>query len=207
MDLKVRWLNFCNQLKAKKAEEIWNWIETRYSEPHRHYHNLTHLEHCFQELDRVRAQPPEIELAIWFHDIIYDTHALDNEEKSGLLVEQAIDLMSLPNGYKYFTVPLILASKTHQGDAATSMFLDIDLSILGQPQEIYDQYEQNIRKEYKWVPWSAYCEGRSKVLQKFLDQEHIYKTKEFQEKCEDLAKINLHRALKSLTEKVEQFTN
>lgn len=206
MELKERWLNLCAKLKAQNAEEIWTWIEGRYSEPHRFYHNLTHLEHCFREYDADESKKSDVvELAIWFHDIIYETARADNEERSADLAEKAIDLMGLVNGYKYFTVPLILATKSHAKDSEAARFLDIDLSILGQSRQVYAKYENDIRKEYEWVPLLAFCDGRSRILSKFLAQDSIYQTEEFQEKYEALAKFNLRYALDLLESQKFEF--
>jgi hypothetical protein len=58
---------------------VWQTVEKRYTEPHRFYHNLDHLDHCLGELDAAREKIGELdaarekieefdatELAIWF---------------------------------------------------------------------------------------------------------------------------------------------
>ncbi len=57
-------------------------LMARYSEPHRHYHTLQHLEEClslFASLRDLAAHPAELEIALWFHDAIYDVKRDDNE--------------------------------------------------------------------------------------------------------------------------------
>lgn len=59
-----------------------------YSEPHRHYHNFHHIADSLAEFDRARhlaREPLAVELAIWFHDTVYDTRAGNNEEQSAEL--------------------------------------------------------------------------------------------------------------------------
>ena len=56
-----------------------------YSSPDRAYHNLAHIQACLSEFEAVRSlasNPTAMQTAIWFHDVIYDTHAHDNEERS-----------------------------------------------------------------------------------------------------------------------------
>ena len=77
---------------------------TRYSEPQRHYHNPRHVDECLQEFDLVRApaaSPVALELAIWFHDAIYDTRRSDNEARSAAWArttagERVADLVLAP---------------------------------------------------------------------------------------------------------------
>lgn len=71
-------------------DSIFCW----YSKPSRVYHTLPHIVHCFLEFDSVKhflKNPEAVELAIWFHDIVYET-SLElypfNEERSvGFLLE------------------------------------------------------------------------------------------------------------------------
>ena len=58
----------------------------RYSEPHRKYHTLEHLDACRRNFALVRDQathPSEVELALWFHDAIYEIPARGNERRAG----------------------------------------------------------------------------------------------------------------------------
>lgn len=60
------------------------------SESHRHYHNCLHIAGCPHEFDQVRklaADALAVELAIWFHDAVYDPLAADNEECSAELAK------------------------------------------------------------------------------------------------------------------------
>lgn len=66
-------------------EELWNEIDSAYK--NRYYHNLEHLKFMLNELDDIKykftiKQINDIELAIFYHDIVYEFDAVDNEEKS-----------------------------------------------------------------------------------------------------------------------------
>src|SRR4051812_45275984 len=57
----------------------------RYADPRRAYHNQQHLLECIEELDRVAHlsdAPADVEIALWFHDAVYDPKRTDNESMS-----------------------------------------------------------------------------------------------------------------------------
>ncbi|AOP33158.1 hypothetical protein A0128_04390 [Leptospira tipperaryensis] len=80
----------------------------------------------------------------------------------------------------------------------TNLFLDADLSILGEEWDLYSGYCKNIRKEYSIYSDSDYRVGRGKVLKYFIDMDRIYKTDYFFERYEKRAKENLRTELKNL---------
>ena len=64
---------------------LYDALVARYSEPHRRYHTLQHLAECFAAFDEIAhlaEHPADVELALWFHDAIYDTRRSDNEQRS-----------------------------------------------------------------------------------------------------------------------------
>src|SRR5262245_47509972 len=66
-------------------------LANRYEEPHRAYHNLRHLRHVLETIDQLRglvSDVTSVELAAWFHDVIYDPRGKENEEQSALYAER-----------------------------------------------------------------------------------------------------------------------
>ena len=52
-----------------------------YREPRRYYHTFDHIRHCLAMLDQCRAllrHPDAVELAVWFHDVIFEPGKPDN---------------------------------------------------------------------------------------------------------------------------------
>ena len=174
---------------------VFHDLNTRYAEPHRHYHNLKHICAVFAEFSAARQlcpHPNEVELAIWFHDAIYDPKAKDNEEQSANLCADAVLRGGAPGEIVDRTVALILATKhtALPSGVDAAVLVDADLSILGQPPSDFDAYEINIRKEYAWVDDDAFRKGRAAVLQSFLDRPRIFTTEHFAQLYESrLAKI------------------
>lgn len=61
------------------AAHAWSVLCQRYTEPHRHYHTLNHVHAMLGALDGIAGsigldfgRLDLIEMAIWFHDIVYD---------------------------------------------------------------------------------------------------------------------------------------
>ncbi|MEM9054827.1 MAG: hypothetical protein AAGB16_05830, partial [Pseudomonadota bacterium] len=80
----------------------------------------------------------------------------------------------------------------------TELFLDIDLSVLGAREDVFDVYEKNIRKEYAFVPELLYRRARGGILQGFLARERLYFSDLFQARWETPARANLKRSIDKL---------
>ncbi|PBB68291.1 hypothetical protein CK228_13845 [Mesorhizobium sp. WSM4312] len=174
----------------------------------RHYHNLAHIEAMLALAGDYRAllsDPEAVEAAIWFHDAIYDSKAKDNEARSAALAAQKLASRTDPERLDRIGA-MILATATHQlpgfdDDAATrdaSLFLDMDLSILGAAPDAFDAYERAVRREYGWVEEPVWRTGRGAVLKDFLARAHIFLTEEFRQRFEPQARLNMARSLEAL---------
>ena len=199
-----RWQSLWRELGASDSDdELFRRLVACYSEPHRKYHTMQHLEECFAHLESLRSfaeHAGEVELALWFHDAIYNTKRKDNEERSaewardsarsaGLRVDQASRIHNLVLTTMHNVVPV-------GRDAA--VLVDVDLGILGSDAARFDEYELQVREEYSWVPGPLYRAGRRKILQEFANREHIYSTEYFREKYEARARDNIARSLARL---------
>ena len=147
-----RWQDMWRQLGTSGSDDLlFNRLVECYAEPHRRYHTMQHLQECFAHLERVRSfaeHAGEVELALWFHDAIYDTRKNDNEERSaewardsaiaaGLSTDQASRIYQLVMATLHNAVPV-------GSDAA--VLVDIDLAILGAEVERFDEYEIQVRE-------------------------------------------------------------
>jgi len=204
LDALPRWCKLWQQVGASSAPEpLFKQIVAAYSEPHRAYHTLAHLEDCLITWEAARSlahQPNTVELAIYFHDVIYDPRASDNEERSAALAVQWLQCGQVPQSLVEAVRQLILATK-HQStpkDEDTALLVDIDLAILGSPIAEFDRYETNIRYEYSWVPEAIYREKRASLLKQFLDRSPLFQTDFFHHQYEQQARYNLHRSLQRL---------
>jgi len=184
-------------------QSYWLEIKKQYETVERHYHNLTHLKNILEELNEIRTEINDWEtilFSVFYHDIIYDARAQDNEEQSAQLAKERLTILQLPKSKTDLIVNQIIATKQHQKstNSDTNYFLDADLSILGKDWEQYKSYYQNIRKEYAIYSDDVYSQGRKKALTHFLTFETIFNTTHFKLKYENQARLNIENELNSL---------
>ena len=183
--------------------ELGHELMSAYNEPGRYYHNFEHLAGClavFRRFRHLACRPHEIEIALWFHDAVYDTRRDDNESRSAdwataYLGERGAEETAIAR-----IAGMIRATKHHEaGEADTALMLDVDLSILGMPPDVFTEYDAAIRREFEWVPEAQYREGRLRVLSGFLARDRIFRTDAIFENYESQARSNLAQAIEALS--------
>jgi predicted metal-dependent HD superfamily phosphohydrolase len=200
---KARWLRLMQALGLRAEEESYAALLAAYSEKHRHYHTVEHIDHCLHELDReigLANEAAEVELAIWFHDAVYNPHRSDNEEKSAELASELLQRHRVESERIARVHAHIMATR-HEAPATmpdSHLVVDIDLSIFGASEETYARFEENVRKEYRWVPSIIFRRKRAAILQSFLDRRNVYSTMPFRARYEAQARRNLASAIAAL---------
>src|SRR6478735_9180828 len=103
--LQQRWVRLMGGwgVTPVDAYPVFDRLVAAYSEPHRHYHTLEHLAEVFRVVGRLGGGPA-VELAVWFHDAVYDPRSADNE---GLSADLVADWLA-PSGVP----PAVLARAT-----------------------------------------------------------------------------------------------
>ncbi|WP_144392201.1 HD domain-containing protein [Pleionea sediminis] len=183
--------------------ETYQQLVNAYNQSHRFYHTKEHISAMLRHVDLISEKlerPFLVELAIWFHDAIYKPFSKTNERDSA---QWLTDFMKSNNASKDFidySFQLIMAT-THNGDLSENdekYLVDIDLSIFGSSEEVYREYELNVRKEYRWIPWFLFKKNRRKLLESFSNTDFFYNTEYFRSKYEKTARKNLLMAIKRL---------
>jgi predicted metal-dependent HD superfamily phosphohydrolase len=200
----IRWRATWHGLGVASADEdLYRVLADRYAEPHRHYHTMQHLDECFARLDEARDLAEhihEVELALWFHDVVYATRNQDNEEQSAAWARTAVGAAGLADAVGERVRALILATK-HDAEPTTAdaaLLIDVDLAILGAPPERFDKYERQVGEEYSWVPGFMFRRKRREILEAFLARPRVYNTERFRARYESTARANLARSIAQL---------
>jgi predicted metal-dependent HD superfamily phosphohydrolase len=192
-------------LGVHPSHDVFPDLAAAYSAPQRHYHDASHIDACLAQCrthSDLAEHPAEVEVALWFHDAIYDTHRDDNEERSAAWARQYLERERADDARIARVHGLIIATRhlTPAVDSDQALLLDVDLGILGQPRDVFDAYDAAIRREYDWLSRSRWIEGRKAVLEQFLSRPRIYSTAPFYAQFEARARRNIAVAIDRLND-------
>ena len=87
-ELAARWQRLTAPfvLDVGLREGQFQALAAAYQAPSRHYHTLQHVDNLLKRLDATVLQDaPVVELAVWFHDAVYNAFKSDNEARSAAL--------------------------------------------------------------------------------------------------------------------------
>ncbi len=76
------------------ASKAFPQLVAIYSSPSLYYQTLQHIDYVLSIIDVLQIYVQDLaslQLAAWFHDIVYDTHVRDKEEKSA---DYAVDMLN-----------------------------------------------------------------------------------------------------------------
>jgi pantetheine-phosphate adenylyltransferase len=147
---------------------IWGW-----QEPHRFYHTEVHLAFLTSEIEKLfqgkkinAGERKTLLMVAFFHDVIYDPTAFDNEEQSAnlflALTQSRQDTQEIHK--------IILETKNHQSTSPLSeLFIGLDLQVLthSTATQLLD-YEKKIRKEFQYADYAVYKKVRINFLENFI---------------------------------------
>lgn len=174
-------------------------LTTRYSEPHRHFHNLNHI--SLMLTSAPESLSAEQIAAIWFHDAVYRPGSPTNEEDSAELARQTYDLNCSNKKLNIDIIcQIILDTKTHTPSCTESALVcDLDMAVLGSEYLDYSNYTKAIRREYSGtMSEQAFNEGRKPFLESLLLQKYIFHTAWARGKFERWSRYNIKNELSSI---------
>ena len=96
------------------ADRAFEDVCKHYAEPDRHYHTLEHVRQVLETVDVLGSHARNlnaVKLAAWLHDVIYDSRASDNEERSADYAERLCEHLCVPDGSRIAF--LILKTKSN----------------------------------------------------------------------------------------------
>ena len=187
-----------HQLEAKFLTLI-----NAYNEPQRFYHTLAHIDHCLNQFDQVSDllhEPDAVEFSIWYHDMIYQPGAVDNEQRSADTFKRETDSL-FPKQFCNVVNSLIMATlhnKPEILDHDTHYMVDIDLSGFALPWPEFIRDGENIRREMQSQTDAVFNASQKTFYQYLLNRPRIYFSDYFYDNYEVKARENIKDKLETL---------
>ncbi|MET0898298.1 MAG: metal-dependent phosphohydrolase [Mycobacterium sp.] len=174
-----------------------------WAEPHRRYHDLSHLRGVLDSVEELAAYADDVDavrLGAWYHDAVYAGRP-DDEERSAQLAEADLTALAVPAALVAEVARLVRMTIGHDpapGDRNAEVLSDADLAVLALPPEQYRRNSGLIRQEYGHVPEDAFRAGRAKVIESLLAGPDLFRTPVGREQWEAAARANMNAELASL---------
>lgn len=176
-----------------------------YNEPHRHYHNMTHINTLISRFEKIPAcdlgfslggdGPQMMADVIWFHDCYYDPYSPGlNERMSANIYRSVVDSGTRRVSSTADAVEdIILATADHLtthnfadrhwasstqevGVRVAELFMDLDLHMFAYTGLQAVDINRRIRDEYYRTSDEEFNIGRGEFLLKLLERKKIFYT-------------------------------
>lgn len=201
-DLKLVFTGLVTQYAdiGKLFDSYWKEIVEAYSSEQRHYHNLHHLHYVYSRLEECPQKPVDREallFCLFYHDIVYNIRATDNEERSANIAVLRMEGVGAKKQSIELCKQHILATRTHEatGSPDSDLFCDADIAILGEVPERFAEYCRRVRLEYLGVADEEYNGGRARELESLNNRKELFHTEYFRNRYEDTARKNLEKEI------------
>jgi predicted metal-dependent HD superfamily phosphohydrolase len=199
-----RWEALLRELGVAHETDTFSRLQSAYAQKHRAYHTSRHIDEClalFDEMKHLAERAAEVEYALWFHDAIYEPMSKSNEERSAKWAAEFGEHVGMTSEAVARVRAHIMATRhvALPADDDSKLVVDIDLAILGATPARYDEFERDVRREYRWVPGFMYRSKRAAILQSFLDRPRIYHAEAAFGRFESKARKNMLGAIQTLT--------
>ena len=178
----------------------------RHREKHRRYHGVDHVVWVLRHVDELVAEesvddPAAIAAAAFYHDAVYEPAYPANERASARLARRDLDELGWDGDRVGRVSEMIEATATHvaPADVDTAVLIDADLAVLAAEPAAYQDYVEGVRSEYRNLDDAEWADGRSDVLQGFLDRDVIFTTGTGRARWEARARANIAAELASLS--------
>jgi predicted metal-dependent HD superfamily phosphohydrolase len=205
--LAPAWLELAHRVGARgDVAGVGAALFRRWTEPHRGYHDLAHLDEVLTRVDLLAGEadrPDTVRLAAWFHDAVYDPTATDNEDRSADLATTALGNLALDADLVEDVARLVRLTTTHQvaaDDRDGAVLCDADLAVLAATAVRYESYVEGVRREYAHLDDETFARGRAAVLRSLLDRPVLFRTAFGRQEWEDAARANAGAELARLTQ-------
>ncbi|MGD7731506.1 HD domain-containing protein [Propionibacteriaceae bacterium G57] len=174
------------------VEALGRDLLTRWHEPHRHYHGITHLAAGLGALAELGGDPLEV-VAFWWHDAVHHNDKPTDEQQSAQLARTA--LAGLLDSTDIDEVArLVLLTINHDpapDDGRGARMCDADLALLAADPDQYLAHVAQLRRERPDVAELAWQRDRIAATGALLNRPQLFWTPTGRRLWESPARRNL----------------
>lgn len=153
-----------------------------YSTPVRSYHSINfHIKYMLREFDKIKRETSNfskewnsLEMAIWFHDLVYG-----DEDQSARIAYYLLQNVNFLNSQLIYSIIIDTKYRVLSTTPEGKLLCDLDLAFLCSSDQYFYESELRIRREFKEVPFSLYKEKRKDKIKEIWDRGFIYQTSFF----------------------------
>jgi predicted metal-dependent HD superfamily phosphohydrolase len=212
LEIRVAWERHLG--RTAPANGWFERVVALHRSPGRHYHGVRHVQWVVRRVGALHERVvsgstdvhpvdlPAVVAAAFFHDVVYEPTAGDNEARSADLADQALTEMGWAVERRSEVSTMIRATAAHDpgvSDLATALLIAADLSVLAADPAGYADYARNVRKEYAHVGDADWITGRGRVLRMFMERPSIFPTMLGLDDWERQARANITAELAGLS--------
>ncbi len=183
------------------ARTVYRDLAAHLDGPGRAFHNMRHIDDCLLRFDEVASRlddPDAVELALWFHDVVYVPGDPSNERRSAEFFVTRAGGAAV--ALRRRVVALILATERRQAPRTSdARFIDdIDLAGFGGTWGAFARNSRRLRREFASVGDAEYHRGQWKFLSELRRRRRFFRTAYFSDRYGAQAHANLDRLLADL---------
>lgn len=173
---------------TEAIEEVGQVLLGRWSDEHRHFHNLRHLAAVLHRVDQLAEEthePDLVRLGAWYHGAVFSSEkkvaeAAEGGEQSTAsanLARDELTALGVPQRAADRVAALVNAIVRHAPDPAdfdAAVLNDADLAMLAAEPQRYKEYKSAVRAEYAHIPTDVYLKARIRVIERLLARTSLF---------------------------------
>lgn len=205
-------------LEMSHKPSAWDVLNASYGDSMRAYHSWSHVAELLEGLEQtvgLAARPELIATAIFWHDVVYQTHDERHARRA-----DSFNVRDSAKMFRRYTLlaiteaeavqELIMATADHLHSKTNrecyvgfsrdmDLFLDLDLSPLAAPWSTFASNFEAIRFEFSWVPQEVFNAAQGAFLRSLLaNEDKLFRRPETIERWRGRALANITRCLNCL---------
>lgn len=173
---------------TEAIEDVGQKLLDRWSDEHRHFHNLRHLAAVLHRVDQLAEEthePDLVRLAAWYHGAVFSSekkvteasHGGEQSTASAVLAHDELTDLGVPPRAADRVAALVNAIVRHAPDPAdfdAAVLNDADLAMLAAEPQRYKEYKSAVRAEYAHIPTDLYLKARIRVIERLLARKSLF---------------------------------